>query len=503
MSAITNPLTEASWPGRLRRARTLGENREPTRRLYFTDFPLLLLITGMCAWIWPTDAMLAVSSFVGAVVGFYTLWEIVFRVGPIRFSHIVCISNTVGYGFGALNSWLTISRGSMGLAQFFGKDTEAITHAMGAVLIASGILCALGEVYEPPIFGRNFRLTFDSRSTLLIFFGTALMIVGYRLGILGYMGVATSGGHISVIAGFLGWFYPALFAYTCTVFLNWQRGWLKRIFGFIILAQLLMIFPTGRRNFLYSLILAMIATRFGSFRPKLSFSKKIIYAAVFAGVLSLAVTAFYYLRVAGSKARGSTVSIFERVNLAIDIYQSGDTAKVTGSLQDNLQKRTFVLGYLSDLLDASSRMPTAMGKNAVHEFQLIIPSVFWAEKDQILYQEESVANDQFNLAFGDEANSTATAGAIDFGLWGIIVYPIFVCVLFRLLAEFLGGILPAMATAFLMLPLIFNLLMTEAGLWIHLVALRDCLTFAVLLVLFSRMPRFSFSDNVVKRAAFR
>ncbi len=126
--------------------------------------------------------MLAVSSFVGAVVGLYSLWEIVIRRGPIRFAHFFCVANTVGYGFGALNSWLTISRGTMSLADFFNRDTAAVSHAMAAVLISSGTLYALGEIYERPIFGTNFRLKLDNRAAAFVFFGTALIIVGYATG---------------------------------------------------------------------------------------------------------------------------------------------------------------------------------------------------------------------------------------------------------------------------------------------------------------------------------
>jgi hypothetical protein len=327
MSATFNPQVDLSWRGSPAplSMRRLGDNREPLRRLYFLDFPLLLLSVGLLTWVLPTDTMLAVSSFVGAVVGLYSLWEIVIRRGPIRFAHFFCVANTVGYGFGALNSWLTISRGTMSLADFFNRDTAAVSHAMAAVLISSGILYALGEIYETPIFGTNFRLKLDNRAAAFVFFGTALIIVGYATGSMGYMGINAigNGGHVSVLAGLLGWLFPTLFAFTALTFLEWPKGMLK-----------------------------------------------------------------------------------------------------------------------------------------------------------LLNSEESIADTQFNFACKDEANSLYTAGAIDFGFWGMMVYPILIWILFRSVAEIIRVNSPEMVPTIIILALLYNSLITEAGLWVHLLAVRDSILFS-------------------------
>jgi hypothetical protein len=488
MSAFSNTFVGTPLSGSVRVLRSLGDNRVAPRRLYFIDFPLLLSITGVLAWMMPTDTMLFVSSSIAGIVGVYTLWTLAIRRGPIRFSHLVCLANTVGYGAGAMNSWLSIHRGSMDLAAFFGKDTNAVTHAMAAILFSSGLLYSLGEIYETPLFGDDFRLAFDSRMSILIFFGTALMAVGYKMGVFGYMGLSSSGGHESLVGSLISWLYPPLFAVTVTASLNWRGRLMRWLFGMIALIQFVMIIPTGRRNLLYSILLALIATRFGSYRPKWSLPRKAIYAILLTGVLSVGATAFYYLRYAAFSAHRS-VTIGERLELALQIYESGNTSKVNQSLQDNLQKRTFVLGYLSDLLEASGRMTPAMGANAIHEFEITIPSAFWSNKSSILYQEETVANMQFHFSFVDEANSTLTAGALDFGLWGIILYPIVLCGLLRAFSGMVGFVLPTMASSFVILALIFNSLMTEVGLWLHLVAIRDGLIFSFILWALSKLPK--------------
>ena len=497
MSATFNPQVDLLWPGSPAPlyTRRLGENREPLRRLYFLDFPLLLLSVGLLTWVLPTDTMFAVSSFVGAVVGLYSLWEIVIRRGPIRFAHFFCVANTVGYGLGALNSWLTISRGTMTLADFFNRDTAAVSRAMAAVLISSGILYALGEIYERPIFGTNFRLKLDNRAAAFVFLGTGLIIVGYATGSMGYMGVNAigNGGHVSVLAGLLGWLFPTLFAFTALTFLAWPKGMLKSLIGSMLAIQFILTVPTGRRSIVYYILMALIASRFTSFRPRWSFPRKVVYASILAGIIAIGSVAFFYLRYAAWGKRKAT--LLDRISLAIDLYESGNTAKANQGLQQNLQKRTFVLGYLSDLLDASMRMKPGYGINAVHEFQLVVPSAFWEDKGAVLYSEESIADTQFNFAYKDEANSLYTAGAIDFGFWGMVFYPILIWILFRGVAEIVRVNSPEMLSTIIILALLYNSLITEAGLWAHFLAVRDSILFSTFLWVFFKAPAISFKPQ--------
>ncbi|QNI33813.1 hypothetical protein H7849_07820 [Alloacidobacterium dinghuense] len=498
MNTTLNPGIELSWSGANRVVRRLGGGVEPVRRLYFLDFPLLLLSVGLLTWMVPTDTMLFLSALTGAAVGLYTLWEIAIRRKPIQFSHVFCISNTVGYGLGVVNSWLSISRGNLGLAQFFNRDPEAVSHAMAAVLIASSLLYSLGEIFETPIFGKNFQLALDNRAGSFVFIGTGLVIAGYVMGDLGYMGsnASANGGHVSLISGTLGWLFPILFAFTALCSVEWSKGMVKRFFFAMLALQFVLIIPTGRRNILYFVLLGIIASRFGSFKPKWSLSKRVVIAAVLASVIGLGATAFYYLRFASWSRH--QVSLIDRISLAIALYESGNTAKVNQSFKENLQKRTFVLGYVSDLLDASFRIESAKGQNALHEFQLVIPSALWEDKGAFLYSEESIANTTYHFAYRDEANSVYSAGAIDFGLWGMIVYPIIISGLFRVVAEFVRLSFPEVVATLVILLLVYNALTTEAGLWVRFLAIRDALFSSVLLWMIFKIPAFSFASQPEK-----
>jgi len=440
--------------------------------------------------------MLFVSSLVGGLVGLYALWEVAIRRGPIRVSHFFCIANVVGYGLGVLNSWLSITRGNLSLAEYFSRDPEAVAHAMAAVLISSGLLFSLGELFERPIFGQDFRLPLDNRAVLFALFGTALIIVGYAIGEIGYMGGSDNGQHVSVLSGLIGWLFPTLFAFTCLCFLEWQKGMVKRLFGILLAVQFVLIIPTGRRSLVYFILIAIVATRFSSFKPKWSLPRKVVYALILAVLIGIGAMAFYYLRYAAWGKQ--KVSLADRISLALALYESGNTAKVNQSLKENIQKRTFVLGYVSDLLDASFRIEPAMGQNALHEFQLAVPSFLWADKDAFLYGEENIANTTYHFAYKDEPNSIYSGGAIDFGIWGMIIYPIIISILFRVTAEFARVTLPEVVATVVILFLLFNALITESGLGTRFVAIRNSLLFSIFLWFFFKIPAFALTHKPQK-----
>jgi hypothetical protein len=504
MNTTLNPTIHLPWPEPVRSVRRLGDITDPVRRLYFLDFPLLLLSVGLLTWVFPTDTMLFLSALIGSAVGMYTLWGIAIRREPIRFSHAFCVAHTVGYGLGVINSWLSIPRGDLDLAQYFNRDTEAVSHAMAAVLISSGLLYCLGELFETPVFGQNFKLRLDNRAVFFALAGTVLIIVGYATGQLGYMGstAAANGGHVSIFSGLLGWLFPTLFAFTAFAFLEWPKGMVKWLLGALLVAQFLLIIPTGRRSLVYFVLLAIITMRFGNFRPRWSLARKVVYTAMMVSFIAVAAMAFYYLRYA-ALGKHSKVSLADRISLAMALYESGDTAKANQSFKENLQKRTFVLGYLSDLLEASFHIEPALGRNALHEFQLTIPSAFWSDKGEFLYSEESIANMTYHFAYKDEANSLYSAGAIDFGIWGIILYPIIIAGLFRFVAEVARVNLPEVVATLVILFLLNNSLVTEAGLWVRLLAIRDALLYSAFLWVLFRIPAFSFTGQPERRRFYQ
>ncbi|WP_415197897.1 hypothetical protein, partial [Silvibacterium sp.] len=117
------------------------------------------MLVGVATWVLPIDSMLALSSFIGGALGFYLFFDWVFR-GPTRFSTTLGIALLTGYAGGCFNTWITTvgARAGLSLGHFLGHDDAVLGRGMAAVLIASAILIAWGELFEKPIFGLDFKL---------------------------------------------------------------------------------------------------------------------------------------------------------------------------------------------------------------------------------------------------------------------------------------------------------------------------------------------------------
>jgi len=464
-----------------------------TRRLYWLYLPLLLCSAAVVTWIFPNDLMLLVSGLVGSFVALYSLWGIIGRRGPVRFSHLLCISHLGGYSVGVVNSWLTLPRGDMTLAAAFGRDPEAISTVMAAILFCTAVLYSVGELWEPPVFASDFRLYLDNRAIVFVALGTGLVITGYFTGQLGLNGIAHFGGHISVLGGVLGFIVPPLFAITCFCFTHWRKGFIKWFFSLMLAVQFVMLIPTGRRSMLYCVVLGFIAVRFWE-KKRWAFTRRVIYTSIAIAALVTGSTVFYYIRIA-SWQRHSAISIVDKASAAMALYESGKGGEVNDALRTNLEKRTFVIGYISDLLDASTRMKPALGENAFHSLQLATPSALWENKDQFLYGEEQIADKVFGFNYNDEANSLYSAGLVDFGIWGMITYPILMAALYWLTAYTLRKLCPHDVSTIAILYLIFGALQTEWELSTHFLAIRGALLFAAGLWIIFKVPAFGFAHR--------
>ena len=106
------------------------------------------------------------------------------------------------------------------------------------------------------------------------------------------------------------------------------------------------------------------------------------------------------------------------------------------------------------------------------------------------FGEEDLADRLFGLTWGDAPNSTLTAGAIDFGLVGVILYPLMIVTLAKFVANFIFRRVPAFPAAIVGLSFIFQMLQTEGNLSTPLVTIRNAVIFAAVLYFYSRLPTF-------------
>jgi len=472
------------------RARPFGELYPAQNRVYLMDLPLVMILTGLVTWLLPSNTTFVLGAAVGGLVGLYILIDIVFREAPLRLSLLLAMTLLIGYNLGALNSWLTIPRGGLTIAEYFTRDPAALARATGACMGAAALLLTLGQLFEPPIFGRNFRVNFDERSVLIVFASMLMMVIAYATGQVGFMGVKTDdAGHTSVFGALVLWWSAPALAYSVCATLN-TKGLVRLFVGVCTFIETLALIPTGRRTFAFALLLSLIASRLGGYRSRLSVWKKLFLSAGGIALVIVASIAFLYLRIAGFAHRDATSSIGSRVSQAVDTFQGGNLGEMVDLLRTNVSTRTFNIGYFSDLLDASQHGEPLYGQVALHNLQLMVPSSISADKFGLdPYGEEELVDMKWGFGFTDEANSIITGGVADFGIIGVFLYPLFAVLLLRATLELIQYVMPTYGAVIMALAFIYVMLLAEQTLFAYLGQIRNALIFAFLLYLLSLVPK--------------
>jgi hypothetical protein len=485
-----------SQPLFLPRLRVFGDDLAPPRPVFFTVIPAILALVGMLVWMISDDAGFVLACAVGTVIGFYTLWDWLFRKGPTRFSTITAMSLLIGYGAGALNTWVTLPRGSLSISATMGLPQGVLARGIGAVLIATALLYFFGEIFEKPVFGRDFRFTVDARTRMLVFIGALAMIAGYATHAILFQGPSSTGGHLNPFGAFLLWFYPLITAISVTAFLTAPRGKSKILSGIAMMVLLLMFSIVGRRNSVYTTVEILLVLGFSAYQWRGRTLRKVLMVLGLAGVIVACSLTFMLLRISGfTTSRTQQVTVAKRIELAGNMVQKGGAyALAANATSHNVQTRTFVLGFLASVLDGSMRRTPAHGVDALKQAQFAIPSFIYPYKD-FSFSEEALADQLFGYGFGDQANSILTAGAIDFGLAGLLLYPLLLVGCTRILFELLARFFTTVPLMFIALSFIYSSLQTEASITGYLETLRVSLFFGLVIAGFLATPKFKLYDS--------
>jgi hypothetical protein len=493
-----NTLSEnrAAWTPQLqpRRVRSLGEELAPPRPLYFTHIPFILAFTGTLSWVLGSDFGTVLSSLVGGVIGVYMLFDWLFR-GETRFSTVIAFGLLIGYGLGAFNTWATTPRGTLSLGEYLGYDDAVLARGVATVLISCAVTILFGELFEKPLFGRDFYLRPDPRIYSLISLGTIIVFGAFAAGMLSFNGATgDETGHLGVAKSFLLWFFSPLVVLAVTVFFLTPRGGLqKKISGACAFILLILVALMGRRTMVYTVIGAVFFARISGIRFKGSLQKKI---AVFAVVIVFVITCalgFMLLRIAGYQGSSKEhKSLVDRLVIVREWISEGSALdKALSSTQNNVQTRTFVLGFFANILDASGTHTPALGADAFGMVQLAIPSALYPGKD-LYFSEEALTDQLFGFSYRDEANSLLTNGAADFGFLGALFFPLAVAWILRFIIEFVSWRLNQFSSLMTTMGCLLVCLGAENSLTGYVVSLIHGIIFAVGIVIFFALPRIQF-----------
>lgn len=467
----------------------------PPRPVYFVLLPAVLTVGGVLSWIISGDLGLLLGCVIATIIGLFTLWEWLFRHAPTRISTLLAMSLLLGYGAGALNTWLTLPRGNLTVGQFMGLGAGVLARGIAAVLLSATILYFLGESFEKPLFGPGFKLEIDSTIRRLIYWGAVGMILGYashRLVIGG--SAAASGGHASIPGMFLSWLFAPLAALAVSAFLT-ARSTRHRLFsGLSALVYLLLLAVSGRRNTVYTTVEIFFVLALAGYRWRGKGVRTAVLILFFGAVIVLSSLAFMLLRIAPVYDTGGTATptTMQKVAAADRLVQQGNAlAMAAAATRKNVETRTLVLTFLANVLDASSRKTPGLGHDALTLIEGAIPSVIDPNKNR-WFSEEGFADQLFGFGYGDQANSVLTAGATDFGLLGVILYPIGLVIIARITLAFISAWLKPIPVLLVTLAMVNLFLQTEVGLTGYFADLRNDIIFGIVIQIFISLPRIRF-----------
>ncbi len=430
---------------------------------------------------------------------FYLLASGAFRV---RLTWVLAGGLLFGYGAGTMNTMLSFAMsGEDGLAAM-GIPKQYVAYAILLVLISCAALLA-GGYLEPPLLRDRHIITMGWKQERFLWAVAALVALAYAHGDLGFAGVAyTAETYRSSIFGTLVQGFPNISVSLATIGILQTRG--RRRIRFVVLAafMLLAVFPMGRRAVLYCLALAAFAAlRLSGWKLQLSAARKFLIAIVVVVLLALSSYGYMAVRVSLNSTQSApdlenaNGSLLDVLPVAIENMFTNQRG-VQGEIAQNMKSRTFVIGYLALLARGGDTPSPLWGEDFYHAIELITPDLFYSvlgfDKAPVrqIGSEEELANEHFGLPVQDEANSILTAGIIDFGLPGVIAYPLLLCLGYRWVLHLLGLIVNAEGELFCILFTLWIFMLTENEINGYMASIRQMILSVSIWALLFSLPDF-------------
>ncbi|HET8685302.1 MAG TPA: hypothetical protein VFM18_01410, partial [Methanosarcina sp.] len=244
----------------------------------------------------------------------------------------------------------------------------------------------------------------------------------------------------------------------------------------------------GRRIFAFTLLTGFACYCAGHPLREILTKRNIAIALVSFACLGVASKFFVAMREA-SRELPTTAGITDVIKDAADIIKNSDRTDISATTTENERERTFIIGYLSELMEKSEEIPPLYGEVTKFSLATVVPSFLWREKMKYMSLgfEEAIIHPHFRLPIWDGANSLFTSGLADFGLPGCIGFPIFFGIIYSFIPSLLRSGINGIALAPLHIGFFYTLLGVEAATSSYLVAIRDLFLICVIFTLFIKL----------------
>lgn len=407
------------------------------------------------------------------------------------------------YGFGALNTDLKFIQSPADLFLITAAAPIYVHRAMGNVLLAVSLLIVVGRFSNH----RPFQDICDSppspKGAMLFAIGILVLCSALiAIGKIGYHGdiMTEEAGRPSSIALYALYCAPpaaALLAFVRPTLPPSQRWVAIVVIALLLLIQLYI----GRRNALFTGMLCL-AAHFAAFRHgRLPYFKIVLSLLVGVAIYPYATTAFMAMRLASyDTPEGEKVQVVPVISKAIDIAIHDKYGEVSRQSEENLRTRTYLIGYLAELTWRTEAQEPLYGDLLFYGVGMAIPRALWPTKFKYLRygSEESAANPRLGLIPYDQANTIFTTGMTDFGLPGMLAYPMAIVALYSLvLRVFKRG--PPLVYASIFLAMLSVLVSIENPLSFYFSSLREIVPLAVIGMLLTQAFKLLKGYNTASR----
>lgn len=453
----------------------------------------ILGLLGATMALFQSGVCIMACCVLGSACGVWLLYAQIAGKLHVKLTSLMASSLLIGYCGGPTYSEVMALMADKPLLTYVRLDANWMAYALMLVMMACVTLLVAGT-QESPLIGERQIVEMSWKQERFLWICAALIGIAYFRGTLSYMSnLAGSGGRVSVfglIVLLLAGLAPAIGAIGFTQ----STGWRRIRFGAAGLICLLANIPIGRRVFAYALLLALIgAFRLSGRTLQISRGRKAVMSVAAVGLVLVASFILMALRMASNRTGERHLSI-SKITQVAERTSLTDPRAVFDTLSSNVDTRTsFLIQYLALLSKGGHSASPLYGTDAELGVLQLVPSVFYdyvgVDKTRIrMVSEEDLANEHFGLITQDMANSVLTGGFIDFGLLGVLVYPVLACVLARGFLLLLAMATPREGQVLAILAIISLFLATELAIQGYLIDFRNTVVLVVVWALLYSLP---------------
>lgn len=366
------------------------------------------------------------TTAIGTGIGLILLYLVVDEPEALRFSWILAAVLLIAYAGGSLSTWYNSASFNDFAILTKQRPAEALSGTLAFVYACCASALIAGRFEQPIVRSDDSLPEPGSFAVLLSAIGLILIVVAYLVDELGFEGLKADvntqripilGAIASLIAAPLAGLLSYMYGRSDSKFLRLYCA----ISSVIILMSIV---PSGRRPIFLALIMVAFGLSLSGRLRRWSPIRKLLTAAT-AALVGYAISAFFFAIRLSVWELGPTSSLADQIALAWQFMTSPTLeTRFDALLYDNLRERTFVLGYLADLVEATQASAPLYGQALLFYLKLSVPSALDPSKVDVLAipQIEIFAHPLLGLPVLDQANTILTDGVTDFGLAGGFAY---------------------------------------------------------------------------------